>query len=252
MAFINRQDNYVYDAGAEAKNLYQTVQNTEQNLKYFNKKPSQDARGPENSIFSLLRAFGQQPQQISAVEEKPHDLTSLFEEVKTPLNTTNDILKPNSTGQSVFDASNLNQPKQMNRTGRFTVEAVKTDLAPTPNYDTPELTTQTTNETTAHKSNSSRFNDFKKAPSYIQKRFLSSQKQVVFQHSRSLHHRTNSLPPSKPSPCGNNIDEQTESSGAAINRKKSSNSLDNETAKKIGSIENTDTNGSLSMPNKNN
>lgn len=238
VAFINRQDNCVYDAGAEAKNLYQTVQNTEQNLKYFNKKTSQDARGPENSIFSLLRAFGQQPQQISSVEEKPHDLTNLFEEIKTPLNTTaNDILKPSSARQSVFDSSNQSQQKQMNRTGRFTVEAVKTEPKPDVN---PELTTQTMNETTSHSGNSGRNSLFKKTASYIQKRHPSSQKQVVFQHSRSLHHRTSSLPPSKLNSSGNSIDESPDAGGTAINRKKSSNSLDNETAKKIWAYGNAD------------
>lgn len=45
------------DAHHESKNLYQTVQNTEQLMPHVKLKNSHDIRGAENSIFSLLKTF---------------------------------------------------------------------------------------------------------------------------------------------------------------------------------------------------
>ena len=149
------------------------MQNTEQ------KRKDQNVKGPENSIFSLLKAFGQQqPHQIILVDKKVDQL-NVFEENKS----SNDIqiaeaINPN---QSAFrslelDDSNGNQSK-LNRTGRFTVEAVKT--SDKPELQQPKATVQTMNEI-----------------KYLTKR-NSSLKQVAFQQSKPFHHRASSLPPTK-------------------------------------------------------
>ncbi len=54
VAFTNKGMNHVVDARNESKNLYQTVQNTEQIMPTKFKK----VKDVENSIFHLLKAFG--------------------------------------------------------------------------------------------------------------------------------------------------------------------------------------------------
>ena len=108
VAFINIQDNYVYDALNEVKNLYQTVQNTVQdNDKKMKNQETKDC----NSIFSLLKRFGQQ----QSVDQKLHDVLN-FPEI-----TTQDI----NQSQIQKDDHDLENSGQ-NKTGRFNVEKIKT------------------------------------------------------------------------------------------------------------------------------
>lgn len=200
VAFTNKHLNYVYDAVNESKNLYQTVQNTEQNM-----KNNTNQRRAENSIFSLLKVFGSNNVNVN---ENKTDLSNLFEDIKAlPCDTNNviEVVKEQDLMTSHDPPLNCSKPS---KTGRFTVEAVKIDKPEetpiTPDVSKIRFETKSVNERSHLKKNSLYL---KKASSNLQRRNLS--KQVLFHMhnnanslsslklSYSNHHRANSLPPPK-------------------------------------------------------
>lgn len=259
VAFTNKHLNYVYDARDESKNLYQTVQNTGQiNPLNFNySKKNDGSRGAENSIFSLLKAFGSNninsnhnnTEFVNNNEnndekqlQHQNDLTNFLEDNK------NEFIKSGNEMNSVINEQDLNQTStevsKPSKTGRFTIEAVRIESQSMPlsieNHPTSasiyqRLKTSNINENSQHQKNSL---FLKKTASSLQKRNLS--KQVLFQmknnanslgsmkHAFSNHYRASSLPPPKLLTGQLNYDRKSFDNSMCYRKKSNSFGVDDE------------------------
>lgn len=212
VAFTNKHLNYVHDARDESKNLYQTVQNTEQllpGMNYNYKKTNPDTRGAENSIFSLLKRFGSN--NVTLDEQSDLGPSKILESVASTEPVHQNLVSPLSEITSIKPEDK--QPQQPSKTGRFTVQAVKPEITeqqtPLANVTACSVlpTFDTASSINEMKSSAYQKNSFflKKTASSLQKRNLS--KQVLFhlhnnvnslsslKHGLSNHHRASSLPP---------------------------------------------------------